>query len=344
MPAPFRPAEGKAQKEREHQQEDRGIGDKDDAADPRKEGTDRRVGPHPLGKPQKPAARRAAAERHELGVIMAEIVDHLIARQHHRQAARQRHHAERDHEGRHADIGDEDAVGEAADQRRPKPERNGKPHRIFPRHHHAGDHSRQAQHRSDREIDPAGDDDRSHAERDNADKSAVARDIEQVLTGVEGRVARRQVTRTPRNRRANHPERLLDRAGRPAVARRLNRFLERNCHVSNLGLDRRSSGWMAPVISPVTSSVRRTVTFLSSNLRPRRSTVMPVGHREHVGHAMADEDHGRCPCRAAADQIEDLRTWRTLIAAVARPSARSWDRRAGCARSPPPGAVRPTSA
>ena len=50
----------------------------------------------------------------ELGVVGAELEHHRIVRHDHRKAAGERHHAERDHEGRHADIGDEEPVAPPA--------------------------------------------------------------------------------------------------------------------------------------------------------------------------------------------------------------------------------------
>ena len=123
VPAPARPAEGEAEEQREDGEDDGRVGNVDVRGEP---GRRRRRARCP-GRPRsascrEPAARRAAAEADELRVVAAELEDHGVVRHHHGDAARERHHAERHHEGRHADIGDQhaaDAAGEAPRRRAP---------------------------------------------------------------------------------------------------------------------------------------------------------------------------------------------------------------------------------
>ena len=59
---------------------------------------------------------------------------------------------------------------------------------IDPEHDHqeAHDHGEKAEHRADRKIDLAGDQEVRHAHRDDADQRGVAQDVDQVELGQEG--------------------------------------------------------------------------------------------------------------------------------------------------------------
>ena len=159
----------------------------------------------------------AAAERQQLRLVGPELVDHPVVRQHHRQAARDRQHAQRDDERRHADVGDQDAVEGADQQRRAERQRHRQPDRHALVHRHADHHARQHQHRADRQVDAAGDDDGRHADRDDGDEGEVARHVEQVLLRGED-VAREAPAR---RRRAPPPPRPRRSAGWRASASQL---------------------------------------------------------------------------------------------------------------------------
>ena len=162
---------------------------------------------HRVGDAEQPGA---AAERQQLIVIGAELENHRVAGRDHRQAAGDRQHAERHHEGRKAEIGDQHAVEGADDQCRGDRGGDADFDAVACMHRHAENHAAQAQHRADRQVDAAGDDDQRHAERDDGDEGDVAGDVVEVLrrregVGREGQIDAGQDDRATAPRRSGCP-------------------------------------------------------------------------------------------------------------------------------------------
>ena len=142
---------------------------------------------------RRPTGRRVQrplrlADRLDDRCVGPELVEHLVGRKHHRKRSRDRQHAERHDEGRHADIGNEKAVDHAAGEPGKHPHREGDIPGIMPGEEQAGDDRDQAHHRPDREIDAAGDDDHGHPQRHDSDRREVARDVGGIFDGAEGRL------------------------------------------------------------------------------------------------------------------------------------------------------------
>ena len=122
------------------------------------------------------------------------------------------------------------------------------------------DHADEAEHRADRQVDAAGNDHGRHAETHDADESEVAKDVEKVARGEEGRGGEGQVDEGD-DRGEEYPEGLLgDQPAQRAVGLPVDGLVEgrRGAH-GYLCASRR--GWralrpvsIAPVIRPVTSS------------------------------------------------------------------------------------------
>ena len=144
---------------------------------------------HRVGDAEQPGA---AAERQQLVVIGPELEHHRVVRGDHRQAARDRQHAERHHERREAEIGDQHAVEGADDERGGDRRGDADLDAVAGVHDDRQHHAAQAQHRADREVDAAGDDHHRHAERDDRDEGDVAGDVVEVLRGGEGIGGERQ--------------------------------------------------------------------------------------------------------------------------------------------------------
>jgi hypothetical protein len=116
-----------------------------------------------------------------------------------------RQHAERDHEGRHAHISDQNAVKRADRKRREKRGADPGPDRMARVHHHPQHDSGEADDGSDRQVDAAGNDDRRHAERNDADERKVAGNVEQISLSGE-RIGRKRQRCHRDHRRDKHPE------------------------------------------------------------------------------------------------------------------------------------------
>ncbi len=132
-----RPAQHKAGQQRQHEHVDHGVGD-----------------------PEQPGA---AAEEQQLVVIRTELEHHGVVGGDHREAARDRQHAQRDHERRDTQIGDQHAVDRADQQRRSERGGDADLDAVAGMHDDRENHAAQAQHRADRQIDAAGDDHHRHA-------------------------------------------------------------------------------------------------------------------------------------------------------------------------------------
>jgi len=122
-------------------------------------------------------------------VALTELVEHAVAGQHHGDRARGRIHAQRHHEGRQADIGDEDAVDRAGNAAGGEPGgEGGIPGIVRLQCQAAGDRDHPHD-RADRQIDAAGDDHRGHADRHDADEGEVAGDVVEIVFRGEARLA-----------------------------------------------------------------------------------------------------------------------------------------------------------
>src|SRR3954454_9427293 len=140
----------------------------------------------------------------------------------------------------------------------------------------AADNADQAHDRADREIDAAGQDDRGHAQRHDADEGEIARDVVQIVSTGE------RVRLQPRHHGADrkqghrHPERLA--AEQPLESGPLleaGDILDLDAAVKRAGILHRSASHasrMAPVMRPVTSSGELDAISLSATLVPRRIT------------------------------------------------------------------------
>src|SRR5262249_39649964 len=167
------------------------------------------------------------------------------------------------------------AVEETGDERRDNRARDRLIYRVVPRHHHAANHAGQRKQRTDRQVDAAGRDHGGHAEPDDADKSAVAGDVEKVLRGEEGRARKAQIDEGE-NRGDEDPEGLArEELANRAMRLAIDRFLEGgDGHVGASFPLVPQAVSIAPWIRPVTSSGELSVTTLSATLRPRLRTTM----------------------------------------------------------------------
>ncbi len=180
-----------------HERDDRGAGEKADRPAPRRADRALRTAAH---QPERSVQRR----------------DGLAARHPPRRAAPHQQAAERDDEGRHAEISDDKTLQRAepdADEE-PGRERDDPGRRIFEADelrqqidlHDAHHHAEKAEHRPDRQIDVAGDDDQHHSRRHDGDRRRLHRQIPQIARR-EKQPARKQVERDPDQRqRADHAE------------------------------------------------------------------------------------------------------------------------------------------
>ena len=198
------------------------------------------VFPNPAGKRLEPAAGRATANGNQLGVIKAELVDHLVVGKNHRDAARDRHHAKRHDEGCHSYIGYEKSIHEAGGQCCAEPRGDGRVDRPFAhfrhhlaRHQHAGHHACETDDRTDRKVDAASDDDSRHPEADDTDEGAVPGDVEEIRAGEE-RIRRQRQIDQGKDRGDEDPESLSrEQIGNRAIGLAVDRIVERRrgrCH------------------------------------------------------------------------------------------------------------------
>ena len=127
-----------------------------------------------------------AAQRQKLVVVRAELEDHRVVGDDHGEAAGQRQHAERDHEGWKIEIGNQDAVEGADEKRRADGRGDADLDGVARMHDHGEHHGAQAEDRAHRQVDAAADDHQRHAQRDDGREGDVPADIVEVPAGGEG--------------------------------------------------------------------------------------------------------------------------------------------------------------
>ena len=233
-------------------------------------------------------------------LVGTELIDHVVLRQNLREAARHGIHPERDNERRQVQIGDQHAVHEPAGERGQQPGTDADPDRVPGIEHHRSRDARYADDRADGEIDAFGDDDRGHAEREDADERVVARHVEEVVFGEEDvrHAAHHQADHDQRNR---HPERLADEHGAQWTALPLARDLfDRDAHASSL-----FSGRFDGAGDETRDFFGRSLPdrLVGDDLAAPHDRYV-VANREDVRHAMADQDHGDTLIAQTANEIE----------------------------------------
>ena len=137
------------------------------------------------------AERVAAAKLVEGIAERAEIVDGMAAGDHQRQCPPDRHRGERRHEGRHAQLGDAQAVEEAEQRGNYKAPGAGKDGRPAGRHQRGRGYGADAPNTSNGQIDAASDHDHRLADNHDPDIGEVA--------GVVQEIVRSSGTRAPRS-------------------------------------------------------------------------------------------------------------------------------------------------
>ena len=200
-------------------------------------------------------------------LVGAEVVNHLVVGKHHRHGAQNRQHSQGHHKGRQAHIGDEPAANQPGQGRRAHAGQKPDPQRMPGLHHQAGDDPAQPHQRAHRQVNPAGDDDRRHPQRHDAEKREVAGGV--VNVALRGEDIRHHAHHQAQNHDGRqHPERLRagQRAQRRALAppRDIRQVDQRRAHARSI----------APVMRPVTSSGDESETAFSATIAPRRSTAM----------------------------------------------------------------------
>src|SRR5260370_34045942 len=178
--------------------------------------------------------------------------------------------------------------------------------------HQAGNNARQPDDGTDRKIDAAGDDDRSHSHRDDADEGKVARHVEEVVFG-EKYVRYLRHHHADQRECDRHPERLAaDHRPQRTVLLSLRDFFRRDLHCS----PRRQAVSMAPVIRPVTSSGEACLIGLSATTLPRRITETWSHTANTSGMRWLIRITATFWSRSRRIRSSTSATWRTLIAAV----------------------------
>ncbi len=150
----------------------------------------------------------SAADREDGVGVGAEVIDHLVLRQHDGERAADRQRTERHHERRQAQPGDQHAVHRAGGEAGGKPGGHRQPPRLGILQHQPGDDGSEPHHRAHRQIDAASHDDRRHAQCHDADEGEVARDVVEILDTGEGMRLQRRHDHAHRQQHHRHPERL----------------------------------------------------------------------------------------------------------------------------------------
>ena len=138
---------------------------------------------HRIGNAEEPGA---AAQCQQQIMVGPELEHHRVARGHHGQASGNGEHAKCHHKGRHADIGDEYAVNKANQKGRGNCRGDAHFNAVTRMHGDTQHHATETEHRAHRQVDAAGNDDERHAQGDDGHEGDVARDVVEVLRGVEG--------------------------------------------------------------------------------------------------------------------------------------------------------------
>src|SRR5580692_519777 len=219
---------------------------------------------------------RATAQRLEWRSARAELVDHAVSRQHHRNRPRDRQHAERCDEGGKAKIGNDNAVDEPNGPSCEQADNHRGPGRIAGLENQAARDGGQTHDRADREVDAACRDHRSHAERHDPDEGEIARGVVEIIRGGERRRLQPAHHDANDEKRDRHPERLRTREALPEIVLLdVQHRFDRYVGLRRVACHRKApqAAWIAPVIKPVTSSGLVAVIALSATLLPRRITM-----------------------------------------------------------------------
>jgi hypothetical protein len=112
-------------------------------------------------------------------------VEHLVAGKHDRERTSDRQHAKGHDEGRHSDIGHEEAGERSACEARQQPGAKGDIPGIVPGQQQASDDGDKPHDRADGQIDAAGDQHHGHPQAHDRDRRKVARNVGDVVGGAE---------------------------------------------------------------------------------------------------------------------------------------------------------------